>query len=107
MRLTDLDPHWMTEVHAGGHREGQVATQQAAQGVRLLCPKCFAENGGSRGTHSVIVPFKDRGLPDDAYPGMARWAASGNSFADLTTTPSILLVHGCEWHGFITNGEVT
>lgn len=107
MRLTELEPHWMTEVHPGGHQEDRAGSQVDAQGIRLLCPKCFAENSGKRGTHSIIVPFANRGVPDDAYPGMARWAASGSTFDDLTTTPSILLLNGCAWHGFITNGEVT
>lgn len=107
MRLTDLKPRWMTEVGASGHREGQVSRQQDAQGIRMLCPLCFRQNGGSIGTHSVIVPFKDRNVPADAYPRMARWEASGNDFTDLTTIPSILIGEGCGWHGFITGGEVS
>lgn len=106
-RLIDLDPHWITEFHAGGHRKDQVQRQADAQGVRFLCPKCFAENGGPVGTHSVLVPFKDRGVPADAMPQMPRWEASGTGFNDLTTTPSILILGGCGWHGFITNGDVS
>ncbi len=107
MRLTDLKPHWITGFHANGHWEDQVQSAAEAQGVRFLCPKCFAEAGSPIGTHSVLVPFKDRDVPDDAMPSMPRWIVSGTSFDDLTTTPSILLVGGCEWHGFITNGDVT
>lgn len=106
MRLTELEPHWMTEVTAGGWRRG-APDQRSAQGVAFLCPKCFAANGGRVGTHTVLVLFRDRGVPADAYPSIARWAATGNTFDDLTTTPSILIGGGCEWHGFITNGDVT
>jgi hypothetical protein len=107
MRLSELEPHWITEFHAGGHREDQVTSAAEAQGVRMLCPKCFAENGGSVGTHSVLVPFQDRAVPAEAMPQMPRWAASGSTFEDLSTTPSILLKGGCGWHGFITKGDVT
>lgn len=107
MKLTDLAPHWITAFEASGHYEDKVDRQADAQGVRILCPKCFAENGGPVGTHSVLVPFADRGVPPDAMPQMPRWAATGNTFEDLSTTPSILIVGGCGWHGFITNGDVT
>lgn len=106
MRLSELDPHWITEFHASGHREDQVSSATDAQGVRILCPKCFAENGGACGTHSILVPFADRGVPADAMPQMPRWKASGTTFDDLTTSPSILLIGGCGWHGFITAGAV-
>ena len=108
MRLVDLSPHWVTQMDANGsHWEDKVSRQQDAQGVRILCPKCFTENGGPVGTHSVIVLFKDRDIPPEAMPLMARWEVSGNDFNDLTTTPSILINGGCGWHGFITNGDVT
>lgn len=34
------------------------------------------------------------------------WAASGDSIATLTVHPSIQVMRGCMWHGFIRNGEV-
>ncbi len=80
----------------------------SAQGIIFLCPKCFAANGGPVGTHGVLCWFKDRGVPDEAVPGPARWIATGVGYADLTLAPSILLTGaGCAWHGFVTNGEVT
>lgn len=106
MRLADLEPHWITEVQPGGcHRKDRVYRDGAVQGILFLCPLCFAANSGPIGTHSVLVPFKDRGVPDDAYPGMARWTAEGRTFDDLTVTPSILIKGGCGWHGFVTAGE--
>lgn len=83
-----------------------------AQGISFLCPKCFAENKGPRGTHSVICWSRSRGVPEDATPGPGRWKLDGTSFDDLTlnadppsTARSVQLTGGCGWHGFITNGE--
>jgi hypothetical protein len=53
-----------------------------------------------------------RGVPDDAKPGPGRWSLVGTGFDDLTLdgdggSRSVLLLGGCAWHGFVTNGEVT
>jgi hypothetical protein len=89
-----------------------VDTLAKAQGIRFLCPLCFAKNGGNIGVHGVDVTFADRGVPD--HLGMhnkkgepVRWTVSGIGYDDLTTKPSILLEGGCGWHGFITNGDAT
>lgn len=81
-----------------------------AQGVWFLCPKCFKANGGAKGTHSCEVTFAGRGVADahgthndKGVP--VRWAVGGSNLDDLSTTPSILLIGGCEWHGYITNGS--
>lgn len=81
----------------------------SAQGLMMLCPACLQKNGGPVGTHSIAVTFRDRGVADhqgsqsrNGRP--SRWAVSGTSLEDLTTSPSIDC--GC-WHGFITNGDAT
>lgn len=38
---------------------------EEAQGVRFLCPKCFAANGGKVGTHRVVCWSRSRGVPDE------------------------------------------
>lgn len=55
-------------------------------------------------THSVVVCFRDRGVPDDATPGPERSvvAPSSRDLSTPTLTPSIAL--RC-WHGFVTRGE--
>lgn len=124
MRLIDLEPKWIdhysdethgfirerdacTDVHySPGEESPGETTLSHAQGVLFLCPKCFKENEGPVGTHSVLVWFSGRGVPEYVEP-KARWGASGSSLADLTTTPSILIRGGCGWHGFITAGEVS
>lgn len=85
-----------------------------AQGVIFICPKCFAANGGARGTHSIICWSRSRGVPDDIGPKPSRWKLDGTGIADLTlnadppsTARSVQLNDGCNWHGFVTNGETT
>lgn len=93
-----------------------VQTVQEADSVMFLCPKCFEKNHGSIGTHSVLVTFAGRNVPDEASSRgndgkPTRWNASGNTIDDLVLTPSILLdssrkpEEGCHWHGFVgSNG---
>lgn len=77
-----------------------------AGGVTFLCPLCYAKAGERPGVHSVQVTFAGRDVPDeygsrgeDGKP--TRWAVSGTGLHDLRTDPSIQLVGGCNWHGFI------
>lgn len=140
MRLTELKPCWyryeprLTEVQVlrdgidslrGNFTDAdfetrvepravhiRVETIAEAQGVRFLCPKCFAANGGSVGTHGVLCWSRSRGVPDDARPGPGRWKLDGTSFEDLTLNAdppswarSVALAGGCAWHGHVTNGD--
>jgi uncharacterized protein DUF6527 len=98
-----LEAHFITIKE--GSFLSTVDTLVEAQGVMLLCPKCFAANDGAVGTHSIIVPFEARGVPAHILGGLARWQVSGTSLADLTISPSIQLIGGCAWHGFIRNGD--
>ena len=110
MRLTELEPYWVRLTDNGFQR---VETIEQAQGILFLCPTCFAKNGGPVGTHAVICWSRSRGVPDHVTPGPGRWMLVGTSFEDLTLdgdpagrARSVDLGAG-EWHGFITNGEVT
>lgn len=76
-----------------------------AHGIEFLCPLCINTD-----QHSVICWFEDK-VPEDAKPGPGRWNPTGTDFNDLSFVPgrrthSVLLLGGCRWHGFITNGEV-
>lgn len=82
-----------------------------ADGVEFLCPKCFADNGGPKGTHMVWVFFRHGNAPDSVMTKNdkgqpVRWEAHGTGLDDLTLSPSILILGGCAWHGFVTNGEI-
>lgn len=136
MKLTDLDPHFLRyetreeirrvvegdpetwrergspckEVLGPVHYMIYVETLAEAQGIMFLCPKCIAENP-DKGAHGIGVTFRDRGvLPAQGMQnkqGPVRWGVSGTSYEDLTITPSVLLLAGCEWHGFITKGLIS
>lgn len=105
MKLIKLEPHWMKRVNA---REFQdVDSIQEADGIRFLCPKCFADKGNKIGVHSCICWAPS--VPQDTSPTPGRWDLVGTSFDDLTLvagSSSILLTSGCMAHFFIRNGEV-
>lgn len=86
-----------------------VDTFAEAHGIRFLCPKCYAENGGPAGVHQVVCWFEGK-VPDDALPKPGRWNPTGTGLDDLSFVPgrkteSVLLLGGCNWHGFVRNGE--
>jgi len=99
------------EVTGPRHYSEFVDSIAEAQGIWFLCPLCFQTNGGDVGTHWCEVTFANRGASDEqgshGHDGKpTRWDMSGTNFQDLTLTPSIDLVDGCAWHGYITNGEI-
>lgn len=82
-----------------------------AQGLYLLCPKCFEKLGGPVGTHSIICWSETAGTPSYASPGPGRWRMVGYDLSDLSLmeepgrSRSIALTgSGCGWHGYVTNG---
>lgn len=88
-----------------------VETLAEADMLMFLCPACFAANNGAVGTHSVMVTFAGRNVPDEAGSrgndgAPTRWTASGTNLDDLVCTPSILLTGGCAWHGFIGSSGI-
>lgn len=116
MRLSELEAKliWQVNVETGSFRtdEPPCPSLAEAQGLLFLCPKCFKDNNGPVGTHSVICWFEGRGIPDDMEPRPGRWTPRGTSIEDITFVPakksnSVLLLGGCNWHGFITNGDAT
>lgn len=88
-----------------------VESLSEADRIMFLCPLCFTRNSGPVGTHGIAIDFVGRATPDSAcmrndQKQPVRWNATGNSLEDLTLTPSILILSGCQWHGFVTNGEI-
>lgn len=88
-----------------------VANIAEADRVSFLCPKCYGENSGKVGTHRIAIDFIGRATPDvdcvhndEGKP--VRWSFQGTSLEDLTLGPSILILHGCAWHGFVEEGGV-
>ena len=113
MRLRDLDAKFLCLEAPDRWRCEDVSIGQA-HGVMFLCPKCFAANGGPRGTHSVICWSRSRGVPDAQSPGPGRWRMDGTGIDDLTLNAdppsnarSVQLEGGCMWHGHVTNVDAT
>jgi hypothetical protein len=109
MRLRDLEARFL--IITGPDTMKYVDALEGAQGVMFVCPKCMHDLGTRVGAHSVICWFADRGVPDDRNPKPGRWVPSGTGLDDLTfigpAAASVLLTGGCQWHGFIRNGEAT
>jgi hypothetical protein len=112
MKLTDLEARFLKRLEPDEEGREQWRAEGVAyaeaDGICFLCPKCFAANGGTVGTHAVICWFVGR-VPDSLEPKPGRWNPSGTGLEDLTFIPpgavSVLLTAGCNWHGFVTNGE--
>lgn len=114
MRLTELEPQFVQHVEdARGRLERHVDTLADAHGILFLCPVCFTANAGPVGTHAVLVTFAGRGVPDhlgshNDKGKPSRWSVEGTGLSDLTTRPSIHLKGApCNWHGYITAGDVS
>jgi len=109
MRLTDLEPTFLKY----GPMDGQNiiirdVPMAEADGILLLCPKCYTENPGAVRIHPVRCWSPKIPKTVDSSPG--RWNLVGTGFHDLSleATParSVLLTGGCNAHFLITNGEV-
>lgn len=104
MRLTDLNPAYVGHGGEGVFRtsDGSPIPFRDRIGVRFDCP-C-----GKCGTHVVIL-FNN---PPDGGPccdaTQNHWTRTGDSFENMSLTPSILRKQkDCDWHGFVTNGEIS
>lgn len=103
MKLTDLHPKWITLYGS---------TVPLYIGITFRCPHC---PDGERGeTCYLAVYFTNPVDPDNWLPRITPlgkladnvWNRVGESFENLTLTPSIDASKVGHWHGFITNGEV-
>lgn len=86
-----------------------VETLAEAHGIRFLCPKSFAQNGGSKGTHSVYIFFTGSPYAGHNSAGQeVRWqVVAGTGLDDLQLSPSILEQDNhCQWHGFVGTSGV-
>lgn len=113
MRLRDLDAHFIGKAKI---EEEDVRSYErlpgieGAQGIMFQCPKCAGTSG-----HYVIcwfaTPVNAPRVPDKVNPGPGRWNPQGFSIDDLTFVPpgavSVQLLGGCNWHGFVKNGDAS
>lgn len=97
MKLTDLNPNWVGSGGEGITRDGAPVPRREGIGVMFDCP-CGCDQ-------ACFVPFSNPidGGPNEYGQG---WKRTGDTFEDLTLTPSILRIRPCGWHGFVTKGQI-
>jgi hypothetical protein len=97
MRLIDLDPRWYSA--RGDHQR---------HGITFDCPCCGGRTRLAIATHVDGTNFDPE--PDNKQcfaTGETVWnIVSGDSFENITLTPSVDASKHGHWHGFITNGEI-
>lgn len=99
MRLVDLEPRWATLY---GH--GLRSSEPFQMGMSFLCPHCREER--------LWVPFKNpigQLTPEEAVhykPTGHLWQRTGETFEELSLSPSVDASAYGHWHGWITNGEI-
>lgn len=99
MRLVDLDPRWVKHFSDGPRT-----------GFSFWCPHC--------GTQRLAIPFTPT-MPDGILQALGVawpnpyvnkgncWQRVGETFENMTLSPSIDASALGHWHGHITNGEIT
>jgi hypothetical protein len=104
--LVDINPPSMGEIRINSERitmHRQVATLQEAQGLNLLCPACFENNGGAKGTHPITLYFARKSVPESSqYPC---WESYGHELDDMSLSPTVILT-SCSYTGRVQNGSI-
>lgn len=114
MKLTDLQPRWFDVPGVGTNKDG----------VTFVCPcqKCRANPENAR---RLGIQFANP-IGSEPLPLMTQkekrvhlferrtfdiamnylWQRTGETFEDLTLTPSVDASASGHWHGYITGGEI-
>lgn len=90
MRLAELDPRWIS------------CTGRTGIGISFVCPHCQVFGRGQR-LHVFFENPLDGGAPK---PELRLWKRAGETFEDITLSPSIDASMWDHWHGHITSGTV-
>ena len=105
MKLAELNPHFLKMISLTAWKV--VRDINEADGVQFLCPVCFKNNGGEKGTHTMICWTPK--VPAEAEPGPGRWNFLGTGLEDLELkngSSSVQLNGGCNAHFWIRGGEI-
>ncbi len=109
MRLAELNARFYASTEPRHFQ--RVKKRRNADRVMFLCPACFIANKGPVGTHSIAIDFIGGKTPDadcvhNDKGQPVRWTASDDPLERLTLSPSILIISGCAWHGWVRGGEI-
>jgi len=106
LRLVDLEAEFLKVIDEKHFK--RVDTLAEADGVKFLCPVCFAANGGNVGTHGITCWSPT--VPQTITPVPGRWEMHGTGLEDLTLVAGSSSVHltgpGCGAHFHIRNGNI-
>lgn len=111
MRLIDLNPHWVGV--SGENIIWERRSENVRFGVTFRCPHCRSRIGVMFKPYidpDNLAPLIEWALPGAPNPNtgvsvdVKWWQRQGETFGDLTLTPSINVAD--HWHGHITSGEV-
>lgn len=107
MKLTELDPHWIT---FGSHPQPEDVAKRFYVGIRFDCPHCRTQRLAVMFTPIIDDNVAWKYSTWDGYQQMLatdnKWQRTGDTFDILTLKPSINTEFHGHWHGFIENGEV-
>ncbi len=100
MRLLDLDPRWFGWTHEG---------VGAYVGFTFLCPHCMKQRLAVTFRNPISVGGFD--VSKMHWPNVGfQWYRTGETFEDLTVSPSVNANDPTEWknhwHGNIVRGEI-
>jgi hypothetical protein len=93
--LTELNPRWIAERLAGPRI-----------GLSFDCPHCRVQRLAVPFHSSAVEYLQDGHTPARGWDAGYIWTMTGDSFENLSLSPSVDASHAGHWHGFITNGEI-
>lgn len=99
IKLTELNPRFLGHGGEGvTSADGSPVPRREGVGVMFDCP-C--------GCESPVFVYLQK--PLDGGPPVEtkapKWDRAGDTFEDLTLSPSLQRVGGCETHGWVKNGK--
>ncbi len=94
MKLTELNPRW-------------IADHGTRIGLSFDCPHCRTERLAVPFHSSTVEYLADGYTVARGWETNHIWTMTGNSFENLSLSPSIDASGVGHWHGLITNGVCT
>jgi hypothetical protein len=96
MKLADLYPRWF-----------YLDKDRTILGLTFVCPHCQDVRLGVAFHHHATAAFDDAIIHAKSPSTKHIWDMTGDSFENITLTPSVDASASGHWHGFIKNGEAT
>lgn len=105
VRLDALRAAWVRRIGENNHET--INNFADADGLRMLCPKCFHSHGGEKGTHWLVC-WRPR-VREGAGPGAGRWEFVGTGINDVSLITSkglcsVQLTGGCLAQFYVRHG---